>query len=914
VLYRHRTGGVPLALLREHDSFGFRELDLALPALRFWADSSHASSVVDPAVDARRVEACPTPAALLDALPQGDNWHALSKRSLDCLYAWFLLAEDRQRRLDTSPVELLSHQVSLVSHILDGANLSRVLIGDEVGLGKTVEAGLLVKRLLAARPGMRVLYLAPARLAYNVRREFDRLGLPFRLWVSGEQRDASLRDPCVIASLHRAATRSNFDQVISAPPWDVIVVDECHHLSDWAPGGGNPRRNYSLVSALIERQPADGRLIQLSGTPHQGHRARFENLLALLRGPDEPEHAYAGRVIYRTKDDVQGWEGEPLFPARKVNEPLVLDLRTAHRAWLSRIHDLYVPPESGGVTHDKRQRAAGWRCAQALQWATSSVQAGLGYLIRQAIRADWDLSRPPLEASVAAIRPYRLGSSTEPVEALFSRIQREVQRQSASADVDDIEDAADESEPWMPNPALLADLLGEGIELLRTAGDEKWEFIYQRVLAPAGNDKVVLFAQPIETVTALAGFLERRCGRAPALIIGNQAQEDREQQVRDFWRSDGPQFLVSSRAGGEGINLQVAHRLVHVDVPWNPMELEQRVGRVHRFGSRRTILVDTIVASQSREAHAYSVARHKLEEVARALVPQERFEELFSRVMSLVPPEELQSILGGQALAPLTTTEQARIAALVSEGFETWREFNDRFSAQQKEIRSLDAGQAGWKDLARFVERCMGARPASGFEALRFVWSAGEAEQRSTAVTALELESGTFLVGGEYAGMPITGPNGEAAEPLGLNRLDVCATLRRVGLPEGSFGAAHVRWPRDGGLPQGVTSAPFAVWIAARQSIRWSESGAEQMSLSLHVRLLSGDGHMSSVEGQERGDLIRALLDAPIRREPAHVPGLATALREREHEWLHALRQPSESEREQRIAHAVFPLLAVIVS
>jgi len=88
-----------------------------------------------------------------------------------------------------------------------------------------------------------------------------------------------------------------------------------------------------------------------------------------------------------------------------------------------------------------------------------------------------------------------------------------------------------------------------------------------------------------------------------------------------FWRDDGPQFLVSSRAGGEGLNLQVARRLVHVAVPWNPMELEQRVGRVHRFKSRRTIIVDTIVVKDSREVDCYRIAREKLEEIARTLVP-----------------------------------------------------------------------------------------------------------------------------------------------------------------------------------------------------------------------------------------------------------------------------------------------------
>ena len=114
------------------------------------------------------------------------------------------------------------------------------------------------------------------------------------------------------------------------------------------------------------------------------------------------------------------------------------------------------------------------------------------------------------------------------------------------------------------------------------AGDEKWKIIDRELLRQAGSEKVVLFAQPLESVTALARFLEKRHGVRPALIIGGQSDTERGQQVLNFWSQDGPQFLVSSRAGGEGINLQVARRLIHVDVPWNPMDMEQRVGRSNR--------------------------------------------------------------------------------------------------------------------------------------------------------------------------------------------------------------------------------------------------------------------------------------------------------------------------------------------
>src|SRR5262249_55909991 len=184
--------------------------------------------------------------------------------------------------------------------------------------------------------------------------------------------------------------------------WDVIVVDECHHLSDWAAGGGDPREKFKLVRDLIGRQRDDGRVLFLSGTPHQGHESRFANLLDLLQRPNESPESLRGRVIYRTKEDVRDWHGDPLFPTRQVNDPLVVDLGPLYRSWVQSIHDFYRPPKEARKTGEAQKRAAGWRWAQALQRAVSSPQAGLGDLVRQAIRGGQDLrSTAPAGARAA---------------------------------------------------------------------------------------------------------------------------------------------------------------------------------------------------------------------------------------------------------------------------------------------------------------------------------------------------------------------------------------------------------------------------------------------------------------------------------------------------------------------------------
>src|SRR5262249_19275668 len=147
--------------------------------------SESLTPLVEASVDFRRVDGVATPAALLESDPQDESWLGLTQRSLARLYGTFLIAEDPQRRLEVRKAATLSHQASLVQHVLQSANLRRILIADEVGLGKTLEAGFIIKRLSEENPALRVLYLAPARLVSNVAYEFRaKLDLDARTWVA----------------------------------------------------------------------------------------------------------------------------------------------------------------------------------------------------------------------------------------------------------------------------------------------------------------------------------------------------------------------------------------------------------------------------------------------------------------------------------------------------------------------------------------------------------------------------------------------------------------------------------------------------------------------------------------------------------------------------------------------------------
>ena len=905
----------PCAVLREQEEWGIRTFDLAFPPRRFWADQESLPPAIEPGVDAARVRRLPTPAELVGVLPEGDTWSAQSKRSLARLFAHYLICEDPQRRLDAREVITLSHQVSLVRHILDHEHLRRVMIADEVGLGKTVEAGLLIQELLATNAGLRVLYLAPARLVNNVGKEFDRLALNFRLWKAGEA-DARLSDPRIIASIHRAVHGDNFKKIVNTGPWDVIVVDECHHLSDWAAGGGDPVLKFRLIRDLVARQSPESRLLLMSGTPHQGHMHRFDNLLRLLRRDAEAENALTGRVIYRTKEDVRDWNGNPLFPNRQINNPLVLDLGSEYKAWLQHIHNFYKPPKDNAGQRKAQQRAAGWRCAQALQWAASSPQAGLGYLVRQAVRASWQMKDGVLSDAVAALRPYRDGTADEPLDNLLARIRREVRRQADDQDIEDLEDDDETSASLdAEERECLNDLMTEGLRVLKAFANRKWDFLNTNVLAKADGEKVVLFAQPIETVCALARYLEKELGEKPAIIIGGQSDRERQQQQDLFWSKDGPRFLVSSRAGGEGINLQVARRLVHIDVPWNPMELEQRVGRVHRFGSKRTIIVDTIVVKDSREADAYRVAREKLRLVASTIVAPERFDSIFSRVMCLISPEELQDVLIEGSATPLRPDEQNKIAEMVESGFRAWREFHQRYAGRQAEIRAEDPGLASWEDMNLFLQEHGAAAKQEGFTASRFRIVEGAVTAHDDPVEVLRLRDGLSYMLGDGDGAPVAGPNGEKVNRLGLNVSIVTELLRKFALPEMPTGAAHLRWPVGVSAEGLFTGKPVAVLALLRQTFKtdqrtgWTEQGS-----TLCCFIVGAEGEARLVEGAQKQILLHALTAGVVRIKPDDDNSLSGRLKDTEAQLCNSLRRPTETELREGIRHSVAPLFAAILT
>ena len=909
MLYLH--DGFPRAFLRVVDDFGFKSFDLVGFPRRL-CEFDLKPELVESNVDARRVKEIENFKQLIETNKtlQLDSWTTISTRTLSNIFASFLIAEDPQRRLDTRKAATLMHQVSLVQHILNKQDLKKVLIGDEVGLGKTIEAGLIIKQLLDRNPRTRVLYLAPARLISNVASEFrDKLEIDARCWIAGSAGDARISDDrVVIASINKAVFGNNFSTVLESGPWDVVVVDECHHLSDWNPSGGNPNQAFRLVSQLIKKQPLDGRLILMSGTPHQGNEARFQNILRLLSDDPKSIKGAAGRVIFRTKDRVKDWKGSPLFPSREIRPAIVVDLGDAYKRWYSGVGLLY---EIGGL-NGIQLRAAGWAKGQALQWAASSLQAGVGFLVRLGIRRlNWGLEKKSLRDAMLELRPYRGGANNESLESLYKRLQKQI-GSSALLPIEDEEiNEIDEEEVWRPDPNLLLKLLDEGVKLIQeNAGQAKWEAVF-KLIEESADEKIVLFAQPVETVTAIAEILEKRYGEKPALIIGNQNDIDRMQQVSNFQSDLGSRFLVSSKAGGEGLNMQKARRLIHLDVPWNPMDLEQRIGRIHRFGSRKTIIVDTVVASGSREIDMYKIARDKLAMVAKHLDP-EQFETLFSRVMSLVPPKELENILGGTYEAQsFERYASSEIGRLVTEGYKSWSAFDEKYRIQAEEIRSANPGEAEWPDLIHYLSKF-----SDGVEDIPATYSGFEFQDDEIIavdqqVSTVKIGNNTFACG-DTGGLKSTAPDGSLLDSIGLNISEVQLLLRKSFDLSKPSGVAFLRAPINF-KPSYFEVQNSVIFFMLRQKLQQEGGLWVEKSIELHSSVVYSNEQIIDLSSKQKASLVRLICSFPkIRMPNENLPkdtaiGIGTKLIEK-------LRRPSDEEIEEGIRCAVWPIGLVFLT
>jgi superfamily II DNA or RNA helicase len=617
--------------------------------------------------DGRRLETFP-----MDRLvPELDLWERLAAGDLDSPLDFLLVQLAHQfplantgGELSNARTALLPHQI-LLTHDLVAAPRRRLLIADEVGLGKTIETGMFIRELVARGEAERVLIVCPAGLIKNWQDElrdafrltFDVLGIDF-LDNSPLSWETHTR---VIASIDTPKKPARLARLLAAPRWDTVVFDEAHHLSRTRYGTKTTTtQNYRLAEAL-RGHTRD--LIFLSATPHQGDAFQFWSLVQLLDDSlfDSPEAMLDHRgllnrvMVRRTKREVTDAAGNPIFMRRQViTQSFILGARERnfYEQLTEYLREGYGVAGLGQARTTSQQRAVGFVMTTFQKIMSSSPRA-----IRQALRrrllavlareqmqlearAGSRVASPEVAPRIQALQVEMRalaasilgllanGGATQAADAdtYIAQIKGRLARRAAEDEItswaldgDEEGDDVVYADSNIPDEAAK---LRQLLSILPDGPDRKFETLVRAVeqlRRENSAEKFVIFTQYRETLEFLREELGRRYGIQKLCAIKGGPLDDKIAAMESFWKADGAQFLISTSAGGEGINLQIGHILFNYDLPWNPMAVEQRIGRVHRYGQTDTVQVYNLVAEDTVEQRIYGLLEEKLLDIARTI-------------------------------------------------------------------------------------------------------------------------------------------------------------------------------------------------------------------------------------------------------------------------------------------------------
>jgi superfamily II DNA or RNA helicase len=650
-----------------------------------------------------------------------------------------------------SSVVPLPHQLYALNRAMSRDRI-RYLLADEVGLGKTIEAGLILRELKLRGMVKRILVVAPKGLVRQWQAEM-RLHFgehfqfiepaelsAFRQWRNDEENLWRLHDQVICSldsvkplegrrgwSLEQLSTynRERFEDLISAS-WDLVIIDEAHRMG----GSTDQVARYKLGAALAEAAPY---LLLLSATPHQGKTDQFHRLMQLIDRDSFPNessvtservHPFVVRTEKRAAIDA---EGKPLFKPRMTRLHLV--------AWQERHaaqKELYESV-TDYVRHGYNQ-------------ALATKQRHIGFLMI--------LMQRLVTSSTAAIR-----ATLEKRQALLDQPQLQPSLFDA-ADVNEWAeldgqtqvDLALQAKGWQMEKAEVDTLLELARSTEAQGTDAKAEALLDLIykLQQEENDpelKVLVFTEFVATQAMLSDFLDSR-GFSVGTLNGSMDLEARARAQQAFSRD--VRILISTDAGGEGLNLQFCHVMFNFDMPWNPMRVEQRIGRVDRIGQPHVVRAINFVLEDTVEHRVREVLEAKLAVIAEefgadkasdvmdSVEAEVLFDELF--VHGLQNPDAIDAECDAVVSQIRTTIKESRASSeLLADGHDLdanearkWRDHPAHFWLERAITKGLparggeatkdgDAWRLRWVDGSESAKVCFDARTAADHPDIEWV-------------------------------------------------------------------------------------------------------------------------------------------------------------------------------------------------
>jgi superfamily II DNA or RNA helicase len=533
---------------------------------------------------------------------------------------------------------------------------ARWLVADDVGLGKTIEAGLVLWPLLSRGTVNRLLIICPASLVeqwqYRLRTMFDIRLARYVSEADTEKADFWHTHPQIVASLQtlRKDSRSRHDRMLGAPPWDLLVVDEAHHLN--ADEQGGPTLGYKLVDQLVQGNKVAS-MVFFTGTPHRGKDFGFLSLLKLLR-PDlfDPRRPFVAQLqdlrkvmIRNNKQNVTDLKGQRLF-----HPPIVESETYSYTDAESYFYDMLTDFIATGKAYASTLSSSDQRTAILVLISMQKLASSSVAAIRRALKN----------------RLARIQTAQERLGRLESR-KKVISRYEELEDVNDSDALAEIEEQIAILTAelrLMRDEEPRLVELIKAAdavtNETKIEKI-RNILETRFPDRAVLFFTEYKAtqsllMSALIGKYGDGCvtfingdGRAEEVVdaSGTTRSIVEERETAAFKFNTGKvRFLVSTEAAGEGIDLQQnAHTLIHVDLPWNPMRLHQRVGRLNRYGQSKQVEVMTLRNPSTVESRIWAKLNTKIGSIMQALQEvMEEPEDLLELVLGMTSPQMFREV------------------------------------------------------------------------------------------------------------------------------------------------------------------------------------------------------------------------------------------------------------------------------
>ena len=513
--------------------------------------------------------------------------------------------------LDRLDVDPLPHQIQLVHRIISSGTLNW-LIADDVGLGKTIEVGLLLAALGRKGHARQVLVVCPAgltrqwqdELQYKFDQHYEIYGRDFYVNKTAHWK---LHDR-VIVSIDLAKRDEHLEIFRGAGGWDIVVFDEGHELTRHA--SGERAQRYKLAEVL---RPLASGFILLSGTPHQGYADRFIALLELIR-PDlrsrihtlELDPKVVSQIILRNrKSEVTDVEGNFIFKGQQVHR-IPIDPSSESLAFHRLLRDYLIRGYKAGAAGGSAGRAIGFVMTTYRKLASSSIAA-----IEKAL----ELRRERISGQAALE-----GRSDD---------ENEISVEDLAEGGDEQDDLVRVSVSAIRDQFFVAELelIDKLLSVAKTVRihDEKLRVFLDEVVTPVStqNKKLLIFTEYRATQAYLKAAVEDgNFDENEVLLINGSMDLDEKLKTIELFNKGPNRFLISTEAGGEGLNLHRAcNVMVNYDLPWNPARLVQRIGRLYRYGQKEVVTVFNLHARDSFDNAAIDLMMLRVAQIVKDMVP-----------------------------------------------------------------------------------------------------------------------------------------------------------------------------------------------------------------------------------------------------------------------------------------------------